>query len=60
MAFVSTFKSTLTHFWVFTCYCFKMASKIQNSAKFTKEQEMFAININSIKTDELGINVPIS
>ena len=42
--FVSTIKlrQFLPICWFFTCYSFKMASKIQNNAKFTKEQEMFA------------------
>ena len=40
---------------------YRMVCKIQNNAKFTKEQEMFANwTSGSIKTDELGINVPIS
>ena len=27
--------------WFFTCYCLKMASKIGNISKFTKELEIF-------------------
>ena len=59
-------KKNIYFSWFVAFYYLKKAPKSQNNSNFIKEQEVLsnwtigARNIKKVKSDELGINAPIS